>query len=212
MSIITLKNINKAYGEKRLFDNFNLAIEPGEFLAVMGPSGCGKSTLLNIVGLLEGFESGELIIDGDSNITPNSKQALKILRYKISYLFQNFALIEDESVEDNINLALKYINIRKSEKQSILKNAMYFVGMENSEKKKTYELSGGEQQRISIARGIVKPCKIILADEPTGSLDTYNRDIVLKLLKKLNQEGKTIIIATHDENVSGYCNRRIHLQ
>ena len=211
MSIITLKNINKAYGEKRLFDNFNLAIEPGEFLAVMGPSGCGKSTLLNIVGLLEGFESGELIIDGDSNITPNSKQALKILRYKISYLFQNFALIEDESVEDNINLALKYINIRKSEKQSILKNALYFVGMENSEKKKIYELSGGEQQRISIARGIVKPCKIILADEPTGSLDTYNRDIVLKLLK-INQEGKTIIIATHDENVSGYCNRRIHLQ
>lgn len=120
------------------FSNFNMTVEPGDFLAVMGPSGCGKSTLLNIIGLLEGFESGELIIDGKSNITPNSKRALKVLRYKISSLFQNFALIEDESVEDNINLALKYVKKSKSEKRCIIQNALRFVGMENSEKKKIY--------------------------------------------------------------------------
>ena len=168
MAIIELKGVTKSYN-KKILDNFNMSINENEFVAIVGESGKGKSTLLNIVGLLENGDSGEIIIDGESNIEPNSSKASKILRYKINYLFQNFALIDEETVMKNLMLALKYVSINNMDKVNRIKEALDKVGLSGYEDKKVFELSGGEQQRVAIARCILKPSKIILADEPTGS-------------------------------------------
>ncbi|MBZ9693431.1 ABC transporter ATP-binding protein [Clostridium sp. M14] len=211
MSIIEIKNLCKNYGRKPILDNFSLSIEQGDFVAIMGESGKGKSTLLNIIGLLENYNSGTIIIDGEKNIKPNSLKSTKILRNKLSYLFQNFALIENESVNYNLQLALKYVDKPKKEKQHMIDSALTKVGLKGYEKYKIYELSGGEQQRIAIARLILKPSKIILADEPTGSLDADNRDAVISLLRDLNNDGKTILLVTHDKYVANRCNKIINL-
>lgn len=210
MSIIMLENVSKSYN-KKVLDNISIDIKEGELVAITGESGRGKSTLLNIIGLLEYPDEGKLIIDGEVNVKPSSMKANKILRNKISYLFQNFALIDEESVYSNLMLSLKYNSCSKSEKKEKIKNALNKVGLENYEKRKIYELSGGEQQRVAIARVILKPSKIILADEPTGSLDEKNRDQVISLLKYLNKEGKTVVIVTHDKNVANECDRIIEL-
>lgn len=211
MAIIELNNICKSYGKKNILTDFSLKINEGELLAIMGSSGQGKSTILNIIGLLEDFQSGDLIIDGEKNVKCNSVKSNKILREKIAYLFQNFALIDEKSVLDNLKIPLKYITANNNNKVNKIKEALSVVDLEGFEKRKIYELSGGEQQRVAIARVMLKPCKIVLADEPTGSLDEKNKDIVLNLLKRLNSNGKTVIIVTHDNYVSDKCNRVIHL-
>ncbi|MBU5591637.1 ABC transporter ATP-binding protein [Clostridium sp. MSJ-4] len=211
MAIIELKNVTKVYGNKTILNKFSMTINDGDFIALMGISGSGKSTLLNIIGLLEDFDEGELILDGDKNISPGSSKANEILREKICYLFQNFALVDDENVEYNLNLPLKYAPGSKKEKRSRIDEALKYVGLENYEKHKIYELSGGEQQRVAIARIMLKPCKIILADEPTGSLDEHNRDLVIDLLKKFNDEGKTVVIVTHDSYVANRCKKIINI-
>lgn len=211
MALIKLNDVTKKYNEKIILNKFNLEIQEGEFISIMGTSGRGKSTLLNIIGLLEGFNDGTLTIDGETNIKPNSSKATRLLREKISYLFQNFALIDDETVEYNLSLAQKYVIGTKKEKREKLKESLNFVGLPDFEKRKIYELSGGEQQRVSIARIILKPSKIILADEPTGSLDEKNRNMVLNLLLQLNKLGKAIILVTHDKYVANYAQRLISL-
>jgi len=211
MVLIELKDITKRFGKKSILNKFSLEVQEGEFIAIMGNSGSGKSTILNIIGLLEPFDNGQLIIDGEINIAPNSSKSTKLLREKISYLFQNFALVDDETVAYNLELALKYVKGSKKEKFEKLKNALDIVGLKDYEKRKIYELSGGEQQRVAIARIMLKPCKIILADEPTGSLDEKNREVVLDLLKKLNLDGKTVVIVTHDKFVASQCQRVINL-
>lgn len=211
MSIIELKEITKAHGSKVVLDKFSLKINEGDMIAIMGASGKGKTTILNILGLIEKYDSGDYLLDGENNIKINSTKTTKILREKISYLFQNFALIEDETVYYNLNLALKYVKTNKVEKALMIKEALEKVGLPNIEKSKIYELSGGEQQRIALARIILKPCKIILADEPTGSLDEENAKLVVNLLKDLNNNGKTIIIVTHDDAVAKECNSIVQL-
>ncbi len=211
MAIIQLNNITKAYGRKTILDKYNLHINEGEFVALMGVSGKGKSTILNIMGLLEHFDEGEIVIDGMKNIKPNTGKANKMLREKISYLFQNFALVDDETVEYNLSLAQKYVAGNKKEKRNNMKAALGKVGLEGFEKRKIYELSGGEQQRVAVARIMLKPSKIILADEPTGSLDEENRDMVIGLLKAINKDGKTIVLVTHDHHVAGECSRIVSL-
>lgn len=211
MSLIELNNITKSYGDKTIFKDFSLKVEGGDFIALTGDSGCGKSTLLNIIGLLEEFDSGEIIIDGKTSPSLNSRVANKILREKISYLFQNFALVDEETVEYNLKLACKYVKANRHEKEFSISEALKHVGLKGYEKRKIYELSGGEQQRVAIARIMLKPSKIILADEPTGSLDEKNRDVVLNLLKTLNKEGKTLILVTHDKYVASQCDKIIHL-
>lgn len=211
MSIVELNNITKKYGNKKLFDKFSLKINKNELVAITGPSGKGKTTILNMIGLLEEFDEGELLIDGQKNIKVNSSKATKILREKIGYLFQNYALVDDETVYYNLDLALKYVKNNRKEKNELIKKALNDVGLKGFEKRKIYELSGGEQQRVAIARIILKPCKVILADEPTGSLDEKNRDLVLDLLKKLNSEGRTIVLVTHDEFVANQCDRIINI-
>lgn len=211
MEIIELNNINKKYGEKIILENFSLKVHEGELLAIMGKSGSGKSTILNIMGLLEDFDSGELIIDGEKNVKCNSIRSNKILREKISYVFQNFALIDEKSVLDNLNISLKYVPMSSNYKLKRIKEILKVVGLEGFENRKIYELSGGEQQRIAIARVMLKPCKIVLADEPTGSLDKENRDVIINLLESLNKNGKTVVIVTHDDYVGDKCNRVVNL-
>lgn len=211
MNIIKLQNVSKNYGNKKVLVDLSLSISEGEFIAITGESGKGKSTLLNILGLLENIDSGNLMIDGDENIKINSTKAMKVIREKISYLFQNFALVDEYTVEYNLNLALKYIKISKNEKAERIKNALIDVGLDGYEKRKIYELSGGEQQRVSIARTMLKPSKIVLADEPTGSLDEKNAKIVLELLRNLNKKDKTIVIVTHDKKLANQCDRIINL-
>lgn len=206
--MIELKNITKKYGKKEIFKNFSIHIYEGEFVAITGESGCGKSTLLNIMGLLESVDKGKVSIDGESNIRPQSKQAVKIIRNKINYLFQNFALVDEDTVYNNLLLSLKYV---KGNKKSKINDALCAVGLAGFEKEKIYQLSGGEQQRVALARIILKPSKIILADEPTGSLDPINRDVIINILKKIHQQGKTIIIVTHDTAVAKQCNRIIKI-
>ena len=208
--MIKLENVSKSYS-KSILKNISLEIKQGEFVAIVGESGKGKSTLLNIIGLLEKADSGKVFIDGECNIEPNSSKAAKVLRYKINYLFQNFALIDEKNVYKNLMLSLQYVKANKKRKIQMIDSVLSKVGFEGYGNRKVFELSGGEQQRVAIARCMLKPCKIVLADEPTGSLDINNRDRVLKLLNELNKEGKTIIIVTHDKEVAESCGRIINL-
>lgn len=210
-SIIELKNISKSF-EKQVLNDVSMKINENEMVAVVGKSGSGKSTLLNIIGLLESPDSGDIIIDNYKNVKINSSEANKIIREKISYLFQNFALIEQETVYENLKIALKYVKLKKNEKEELIKSALKSVDLEGYENRKVFGLSGGEQQRVAIARIMLKPSKIVLADEPTGSLDRDNINKVMKLLHKINEENnKTIIIVTHDIEVANECHRIIEI-
>lgn len=208
--MIELKNIKKSYGDKILFDKFNCSINDGEFLGIKGASGSGKSTLLNIIGLLEECDNGQIIIDGEKIDYSNKKQIKNLLKTKIGYLFQNFALIDDFSVLKNLSIGLS----EKSKKMKIekIKTVLNDLNLNIDINKEVFKLSGGEQQRISIARVILQDKSIILADEPTASVDSENRDIILSILKKLNQAGKTIVLVSHDDYVINQTNRVIHLK
>ena len=210
--MIQLTNMTKKYGQKIIFSDFNLKIDQGQMVAITGSSGSGKSTLLNIIGLIEGFDQGTYDFMGHINTKPNSRTAQRIIRSDISYLFQNFALIEDQTVAQNLLLALKYVHKAKDEKKKIIKSALANVGLKTYLNRKVYELSGGQQQRVAVARAIIKPSKIILADEPTGSLDVQNRDEIFNLLTELNKKGKTIVIVTHDVELANRCKRVVELQ
>lgn len=211
MSIIKLSNLNKAYGKKVVLKKFSLEIKTSDFVALIGPRGSGKTTLLNIIGLLEKIDEGSLIIDGETSIRPNSARARRIIREKISYYSPNFPLVEEETVEYNLNLATKFVKVSKKEKLKSIKESLIYFGLEGYEKLKIYELSREEQQRVSIARIMLKPSKIILADEPTSSLDEKNRVLIIEFLKKLNNEGKTILLVTHDKYVAKNSNQVINL-
>ena len=206
-NIIELKNIKKSFGNKQVFDNLNLEVKTGEMLAIVGESGKGKTTLLNIIGLIEKADSGDIIINNIKNPSINKSDGIKILREDITFLFQNFALIDEKDVKYNLQIALRYVNKSKKEKNDLLKKALKEVGLEHYLDNKIYQLSGGEQQRVAIARALLKPSKIILADEPTGSLDEKNKEKVLELLFKIKGLGKTIIVVTHDLDVADRCDR-----
>lgn len=212
MSIISLQGITKCFGDHCLFRNYYLDVEENDFIALIGKSGAGKSTLLNIIGLLEKQDSGNIYICGKKNPSLDRKDGIHLLRYDISYLFQNYGLVENISVEDNIKIGLRYSDVIKRKNMStVISEALQRVNLSGYEKKKVFQLSGGEQQRVALARLLVKPSSIVLADEPTGSLDAYNRDIVMKLLVELNVEGKTIIMVTHDNVVANYAKKIIEL-
>src|SRR5690554_4398582 len=198
MSLIRLNNISKKYGKQVVLSNFNLEVEKGEFIGIKGESGKGKSTLLNIIGLLEDCE-GNIFFEEKCISSNDTKKVQKLLRNRIGYLFQNFALIDDLSVYDNLKIVLKKSS--KKEKMILIQQALEKVGLKDVINKKIYQLSGGEQQRVSVARLILQESDIILADETTGSLDRKNALIIIKLLEKFHSEGKTIIMVSHDENL-----------
>lgn len=198
------RNITKTFDALTVFENLNFEIEDGEFICFSGESGAGKTTLLNIIGLLEPIDSGELQINGKTY--KSSRQKREYYKNEVGFLFQNFALMENKTVRQNLEIV-------KSDRSNdiSMEEALYRVGLADKIDSKVYTLSGGEQQRIALARLILKQCNIILADEPTGSLDKRNAGLVMGLLKELNREGKTVIIVTHDEDIKNQAGRRIEL-
>lgn len=202
--MIEIKNLNKKFDEKIVFLDFNLTIENGDFIIFSGPSGCGKTTLLNMIGAIEKIDNGEIIVDGID--IRNKRNHLNYFRTKIGFLFQNFALVDNKTVKENLKF------IRKDCKTNLsIEEALSIVGLEEKLNKKVYTLSGGEQQRVALARLMLKKCDIILADEPTGSLDKKNAESVLNILKQLNKQGKTIILVTHDEDIKKQGNKVVNL-
>jgi len=208
MGQIVLEHINKSYRDKKIFEDFNLDIDQGEFIGIKGESGAGKSTLLNIIGLLEECE-GNVIIEGKCMDSRKRKEVQKLLRDKMGYLFQNFALIDDWSVYENLKIVLDRNEKKKS--RPLILQELEKVGLVDALDKKIFQLSGGEQQRVAVVRLILHKCDVILADEPTGSLDQENARMIMNLLKELNKQGKTIIIVSHDKEVMDDCSRVISL-
>ena len=208
--IIQLKNIDKKYGNKYLFKNLDFSIKKGEMIAITGASGSGKSTLLNIIGLIDKPDSGEVLICGNKNPYDKEKIKLNLFRNNIGYLFQNYALVDNYTVSKNLDIALEYV--KGKNKNKLKEEALDKVGLLDKLNNKVFELSGGEQQRVALARLMLKKNDIILADEPTGSLDEDNKAIILKLLKELNNEGKTVVIVTHDKVVADICDREINIK
>ena len=208
--MIQLKNITKHYDAKTIFDHFNLTIEENELVAIVGNSGSGKSTLLNIMGLLEEIEEGEIIIN--HQLISNKKDALLLMRYDIGYMFQNNALVDDYTVKENLDIVLKYSRLNKKEKLNALKQVLSTVGLEGYENRKIYSLSGGEAQRIAFCKLLLKKPKIVLCDEPTGSLDETNTKIMMDLLMEYHHSsGATVVIVTHDLDIAKLCERVIHI-
>lgn len=213
MPTISVRQLSKYYGAKRVIENISFDISDREFVALIGPSGSGKSTLLNLIGLLETVDEGTITIDGEILPQVNSKKATYLRRNVLNYLFQSNALIPNESVGDNLMLALHYTNLTKEEKDKKIKTVLSKVHMESFLESRINELSGGEQQRIAIARAILKPGELILADEPTGSLDPQMAQTAFELLKLLRDEyGKTIILVTHNMDQAQQCDRIIDLE
>ena len=202
--MIEIQKLSKSFGSKTLFQDFNLSIEQGEYVVFSGASGCGKTTLLNMIGSLENYDSGHILVDGLD--IGNRKNQQKYLREKVGFLFQNFALMEDKTVMENLEI------VKKSNRSAVsIEEVLEKVGMEGSQSSKVYTLSGGEQQRIALARLMIKKCDLILCDEPTGSLDRDNGKKIMDLIGGMNQSGKTVILVTHDETYKSIGGRIVEL-
>lgn len=208
MSVINLENITKSYGHHMIFKDYNLSVEEGEFVAICGESGKGKTTLLNIMGMIEKADKGDLYLFDKKNPDIRKPSGRKLLRTEMTYVFQNYGLVEDKTVQYNLNIASHFTDVTEKDIEEVLTK----VGLDkNILKSKVYTLSGGEQQRVAIARVFLKKCKLLLADEPTGSLDAGNKEIVMKLFERLNKEGTTIVMVTHDEEILKYATRIVDL-
>jgi len=210
--VINMNNINKIYSmgssEFKALDNINLSINKGEYVAIVGPSGAGKSTLMNIIGCLDTPSDGEYILDGLNTKCSDSKLA-EIRNKKIGFIFQNYNLLPKLNVLENVELPLLYLGMSNSEIKQRALSALKKVGLETHLKHKPNELSGGQKQRVAIARALVTEPQIILADEPTGALDSKTGREVLNMLEDLNKEGNTIIIITHDKEIAAEAKRMI---
>ena len=212
MALIELKNIIKTYyaGEDSFnaLDNISLTIEKGEFVAIMGASGSGKSTCMNILGTLDKPNSGEYYLDGKNVMALNSDELSQIRNLKLGFVFQGFNLISRTSAIDNVELPMIYKGLPKEERRARAKEALRIVGLENRENHMPNQMSGGQQQRVAIARAIVNDAPIILADEPTGNLDTKTSIEVMEFFVSLNRKlGKTIILVTHEPDIAEFCDR-----
>jgi putative ABC transport system ATP-binding protein len=214
--MIRLKNVSKLYparaeangGVIRALDDISLSVEPGEWLAMMGPSGSGKSTMVNLIGCLDRPTSGEIGLDGQNVAHLSGAELNRVRAEKIGFVFQQFHLIPYLSSLENVMLA-QYFHSMTDEQEAL--QALERVGLKERAHHLPSQLSGGEQQRVSIARALINDPKIVLADEPTGNLDAQNEEIVLRLLRELHQQGRTIVMVTHDPVVARLADRRIEL-
>ena len=214
--MIELKNIKKYYkmGENvvKALDDVSLQIADGEFVTIIGPSGSGKSTMMNIVGCLDIATEGEYLIDG-VEISKYSENQLAFLRNKkMGFIFQGFNLLHNMNAYENVELPLIYQGIKKAERHERVVKALEIVGMKERMKHKPSELSGGQQQRVAIARALATNPMCILADEPTGNLDTKTGDEIMKILKELNSKGTTVVIITHNDEIAKLSRRVVHIK
>lgn len=210
MTVLSLKNITKSYGSGRVLHDLSLEVSEGEFVAVTGPSGSGKSTLLNIIGLIDQSDSGDVQIFDRKNPSPSSRASRMLRQKSIGYIFQDFGLIPDKSVEYNIKLVLP-VPYEKQINDKISKVLSAF-DLHDYEKKLAAQCSGGEQQRIALCRLLLKPCSLILADEPTGSLDEKNAQRIGRLFQMMASKVKTIIMVTHDPKMAAMADRVLRLE
>ncbi|MDP9079256.1 MAG: ABC transporter ATP-binding protein [Bacteroidota bacterium] len=214
--MITLQNIEKVYRtntvETLALNSISLDVAKGEFLSIMGPSGCGKSTLLNIMGLLDMPSKGEIRIADQKTDNLSDKQLAQFRNKKLGFIFQSYHLINDLQVLDNVELPLLYRDVSAKERKQLATEALEKVGLANRIKHFPNQLSGGQKQRVAIARAIVGRPEIILADEPTGNLDSAMGNEIMDILMKLNQnDGTTIVMVTHDENMAHKTHRLVRL-
>jgi len=214
--IVKAKNINKSYkmSKKNIVKalrGVDIEVKKGDFSAIIGPSGCGKSTLMHILGLLDKPDEGTLEIDGIDMISLPEKKAYRMRAKKIGFIFQGFNLIPTLTALENVVLAGKYGGMTKPKRIRRAKELLSMLGLKDRVNHKPTELSGGQQQRVAIARALMNDPSIILADEPTGELDTKTSMEIMDILKKLNREGKTFLIVTHNMEVANACKKRIRL-
>lgn len=197
--------------ETLALNKVSIEVKEGEFVAIMGPSGCGKSTLLNILGLLDNPTSGEYYLNGIEVSRYTEAQRTKLRKGIIGFVFQSFNLIDELNVYENIELPLLYMGVSAAERKKKVQEAMERMAIVHREKHFPQQLSGGQQQRVAIARAVVANPKLILADEPTGNLDSKNGQEVINLLSELNKEGTTIVMVTHSQHDAGFASRTINL-
>lgn len=213
--MIELTNLEKIFRTEEIetvaLNNISMNVKDGEFVAIMGPSGCGKSTLLNIIGLLDNPTSGHYLLDGNEVGTLKEKERTKTRKGNIGFVFQSFNLIEEMTVYENVELPLTYLNIKKSERKQRVEEALKKMNIGHRAGHFPNQLSGGQQQRVAIARAVVANPKLILADEPTGNLDSKNGLDVMNLLTQLNQEGATIVMVTHSQHDASFAHRIVNL-
>ena len=213
--MIDLKDITKVYqiGDEKIYalNHVDLHIAPQEFVSVIGPSGSGKSTLMNIIGLLDTADAGVYTLDGIP-INEYSENALaRVRNRKIGFVFQNFNLIAKLSAEENVELPLIYAGTPVRERSRRVEQALEKVGLSSRAKHMPTELSGGQQQRVAIARALVTDPSVILADEPTGNLDSHTSAEIMEILEELNDQGKTVVLITHDNDIAKRAKRSIHI-
>ncbi|MEG0726083.1 MAG: ABC transporter ATP-binding protein [Erysipelothrix sp.] len=207
--MIRVDNIHKSYGEHIILEDLSFTIEPGSMVAIVGESGSGKTTLLNIIGGIESVDKGVVEVNGKNILKLKNRSLQKYLREEVSFLFQSYALMEDKTVYENIYIVPPLY--KKNESKKMAETVLETVGLKGYGNRIVASLSGGEQQRVSLARIMLKPSTIILADEPTGNLDSKNSEVVLNLFRKINQSGKTVIVVTHDKSLLNHFDKIIEL-
>lgn len=213
--LIELKNVNKTYFtdevETRVLQDVDLTIDRGEYVSISGPSGCGKSTLLSILGLLDVPTSGSYTLGGTTIEARSAADLSETRNRQIGFIFQSFNLIGDLTIRDNVGLPLLYRGVGSAERAKSIDRALERVGMSHRAKHYPWQLSGGQQQRVAVARAIVGSPSILLADEPTGNLDSKNGEMVMELIRELHVDGATVCMVTHDPRYAGHAERAIRL-
>jgi len=213
--MIELKNVSKIYNiggeEVRALNNSCLTVKQGEFVSIIGPSGSGKSTMMNIIGCLDVIDAGEYILENQSITQYSEKELAHIRNHKIGFIFQSFNLLSKLTAEANVELPLIYQRIGNSERKKLVAEALERVGLTERRKHKPTELSGGQQQRVAIARALVTKPSLLLADEPTGNLDSQTGAEILQLFHQLHGSGNTIVLITHDNDVAKQAQRQIQI-
>lgn len=215
--MIDLVDINKYYRseeeELHVLKDINLHVSAGEMAAIMGPSGSGKSTLINLLGFIDTKFSGEYLFEGENLVTTSDDRLSKVRNEVVGFVFQNFSLIETDTVYENVELPLLYRGYGFHQTHEKVMDALTKVGLADKADKHPKQLSGGQQQRVAIARALINQPKFIIADEPTGALDTHTSDEIMKLFQDLNrQDGVTVLMVTHDPEVVSYCTRLISIR
>lgn len=214
--MLEMKKVSKRYRtstvETRALAELNLSVEEGEFVAIVGPSGSGKTTFLNVAGLLESFDGGSYELDGENVTQLNDKERSRLRNQKIGFVFQNFNLIPDLNVFDNVDIPLRYQRVSAGKRSELVESALDTVGLKGRMRHLPGQLSGGQQQRVAIARALVGRPRLLLADEPTGNLDSNTASGVFDLLLELHSTGSTILMVTHEESMASHATRSVQIR